>query len=136
RTHGNEVQRAAGNPFPTQQNGRPMDRPTVRPNFNVIAAHMSSVAAHLSAREISDIRVAACGGRRRGAYHSLKPRRAKRIFRVPFEKFSYALSSLDFGRAAVLGGEKVRSRRSRCAREWSFARRLGRCARANQAVVT
>jgi len=30
-----------------------MDRPTVRPNFNVIAAHKSSVAARRTAREIS-----------------------------------------------------------------------------------
>jgi len=44
-----------------------MDRPTVRPNFNVIAAHMSSVTARPMAREISEIRVAACGERRRGA---------------------------------------------------------------------
>jgi hypothetical protein len=44
-----------------------MDRPTVRPNFNVIAAHKSSVAARLLAREISSFASRNRIGWRRGA---------------------------------------------------------------------
>jgi hypothetical protein len=60
-----------------------MDRPTVRPNFNVIAAHKSSVAARLMAREISSFASLNPKVWRRGAYHSPNLRRAKRIFLVP-----------------------------------------------------
>jgi hypothetical protein len=45
-----DFQWAAGNPFPTQQNGRSMDRPTVRPNSNIVAAHLRSATARMKAR--------------------------------------------------------------------------------------